>query len=132
VYIQSLENFSDERGYLYPLEFDRLPFTPKRVFMVCDVPKGETRGEHAHYETEQFLICLKGKIDVILFDGDKDVKISLSPVQGVHVPKLVWDSQIFNTGDDMLLVLASTDYDREDYIESYSTFKALKERRKDL
>jgi len=122
MYKQTLENFSDERGNLYPLEFDRLPFSPKRLFVVSDVPKGETRGEHAHFKTEQFLICLSGEIDVILDNGKTKTKISLTSFQGVYVPAGIWDSQIFKTGADSLLVLASTEYDSTDYIESYSIF----------
>ena len=37
-----------------------LPFVPKRFFAIYDVPGREVRGEHAHRELEQFLICLKG------------------------------------------------------------------------
>ena len=47
-------------------------------------------------------------------------------MQGVYVPNLTRDSQVFKTGDDILLVLASTDYNREDYIESISAFERLK------
>ena len=125
MYTQTLENFSDERGHLYPLEFDRIPFTPKRLFIVSDVPKGEVRGEHAHYKTEQFLICLSGEIEVILEKGDGETRVTLTPFQGVHVPSMVWDSQVFKTGKDNLLVLASTHYDKTDYIESINEFKKL-------
>lgn len=116
MYIHSIENFSDDRGCLYPLEFDKVPFAPKRLFVVSDVPKGKARGGHAHYQTEQFLICLAGEIDVTLDDGKEETKVSLSPVQGVHVPAMVWDSQVFKTGKDILLVLASTEYNKDDYI----------------
>ena len=125
MYVQTLEKFEDERGGLFPLGFDRLPFVPKRLFVVSDVPKGVKRGDHAHYVTEQFLICLEGEIEVLLDDGKKEVRVPLLPMQGVHVPARVWDSQVFKTGKDILLVLASTDYDREDYIESLSLFKDL-------
>lgn len=119
---QSLENFSDDRGDLHPLDFDRLSFLPKRLFVVSNVPKGETRGGHAHFKTMQFLICLEGEIDVILDDGKTKSVISLIPTEGVYVPELVWDSQVFKTDKAILLVLASTHYNKSDYIESYSTF----------
>lgn len=39
----------DIRGSLTAGEFEQhIPFTPKRYFMVFDVPSKETRGEHAH------------------------------------------------------------------------------------
>ena len=122
MYKQSLENFSDNRGDLRPLDFDRLPFLPKRLFIVSNVPKGETRGCHAHFKTRQFLICLEGEIEVILDDGKTKSSITLTPAEGVYVPELVWDSQIFKTDNDILLVLASTHYNKSDYIDCYSTF----------
>jgi len=125
MYKQTLEKFDDERGCLYPLDFAKLPFVPKRLFVVSGVPQSERRGGHAHYKTEQYLICLQGFVEVILDDGHIETTITLTPMQGLHVPALVWDSQVFRTGKDILLVLASTDYNREDYIESPSIFKAL-------
>ena len=122
MYKQSLENFSDDRGDLRPLDFDRLPFLPKRLCIVSNVPKGETRGCHAHFKTSQFLICLKGEVEAILDDGTTKSSITLTPAEGVYVPELVWDSQIFKTDNDILLVLASTHYDKSDYIDCYSTF----------
>ena len=125
MYIQSLESFSDTRGDLYPLDFERVPFVPKRLFIVSDVPRGEVRGEHAHYQTEQFLICMAGEIEVVLYDGKEESKITLLPFEGVHIPHLIWDYQIFKTGKDILLVLASTSYDRRDYIESMEDYKKM-------
>ena len=126
MFIESLKAYTDERGVLHPLNFDELPFTPRRMFLVSDVPAGVKRGDHAHYKTEQYLICLKGEIDVFLYDGQNTSRTTLQPMQGVYVPNLIWDSQVFKTGDDILLVFASTDYDREDYIECVGRFEALK------
>ena len=126
MFTESLKGYADERGILHPISFDELPFTPKRMFLVSQVPAGVKRGEHAHHVTEQFLICLKGEIDVLLYDGQNTSVTTLRSMQGVYVPNLTWDSQVFKTGEDILLVLASTDYNREDYIECISAFKALK------
>jgi UDP-2-acetamido-3-amino-2,3-dideoxy-glucuronate N-acetyltransferase len=47
----------DMRGDLTVGEFGRsLPFTPRRYFMVMNVPSQEVRGEHAHRECEQLLL----------------------------------------------------------------------------
>ena len=128
MYVQSLEKFNDERGFLVPLEFSKIPFNPKRLFLVSDVPKGEVRGDHAHHKTKQFLICLRGEIEVVLYDGKKETSTILHPMEGIYVPHLIWDSQVFKTGDDLLLVLASTKYDINDYISSREEFYILKNR----
>ena len=63
--------FKDDDGTLVPIEFSKLPFEPRRIFYVCDVPRGEERGMHAHHETQQILTCVQGKILVKLHNGNK-------------------------------------------------------------
>ena len=38
---------------------------------------------------------------------------------------MVWDSQVFLTGDDMLMSICSTPYKKEDYIEDFDLFLSL-------
>ena len=125
-YIEKLKRFKDSRGDLLPLNFSNLPFVPKRTFLVTNVPKGVRRGDHAHFSTKQFLICLKGEICVELFDGVISSIYDLKEGEGIYVPEMVWDSQVFKTGEDVLLVFASTEYNRSDYITSRSMFINLK------
>lgn len=121
--IQKFNGFDDPDGQLVPIEFKYLPFTPQRVFYVTSVPKDEVRGGHAHKQCLQFLVCLRGQIEVTLDNGKSvDTRI-LQPKDAVLVDKFVWDTQKFLTGDDVLLVFASLPYDKEDYIEDYETFK---------
>jgi hypothetical protein len=54
--LTNLKTIKDDDGTLVPIEFSDLPFEPKRIFYVCDVPKGEERGNHAHFETRQLLM----------------------------------------------------------------------------
>jgi UDP-2-acetamido-3-amino-2,3-dideoxy-glucuronate N-acetyltransferase len=124
-YIEKLKRFKDSRGDLLPLNFSNLPFTPKRIFMVTQVPKDVKRGDHAHYTTKQLLVCLKGVIEVELFDGVRSFESTLEEGDSLYVPEMVWDSQVFKTGEDILMVLASTDYDPSDYITDMGKFKGI-------
>lgn len=117
--------FSDDRGTLVPTEFHNLPFKPVRMFYVTNVPKGLERGHHAHYETEQILICIQGKIRVKLIYSKKTTYILLKPNEYIYVPKMVWDSQEFLTGNDVLLVLCSTNYNTKDYINNLTKYRQL-------
>jgi hypothetical protein len=115
--------FTDERGgNLIPVEFKNIRFQPKRVFTVSNVPVGAVRGNHAHYETEQLLICINGQILVGLDDGKALKEIILNPGQSVYVDKMVWDYQKFITGNEFMLVLSSTNYDPKDYINNIDEF----------
>jgi UDP-2-acetamido-3-amino-2,3-dideoxy-glucuronate N-acetyltransferase len=128
--LREMPIIEDLRGMLSFGEIGRhLPFAPKRYFLVFDVPSREVRGEHAHRELYQFLICVRGSCAVVLDDGAmRDEVVLDSPRFGLHVPPMVWSIQYKYSPDAMLLVLASDVYDAADYIRDYDQF--LEERRR--
>lgn len=117
----------DIRGSLTVGEFERnIPFPVKRYFMVFDVPSMETRGEHAHRECHQFLICVHGSCAVVADDGSSRQEFRLdSPDIGIHLPPMIWGIQYKYSADAVLLVFASHYYDGGDYIRNYSEFRQL-------
>lgn len=125
--VQRLKFVSDMRGNLSVSEFPQdIPFNPKRYFLVFDVPNQEVRGAHAHKECQQFLICVKGSVSVMVDDGNARAEVVLdSPDLGVYIPPLVWGTQYRYTEDAVLLVFASHPYDDADYIRDYQTFQAI-------
>lgn len=115
--MSNLNIFRDKRGgFLIPFEFKQLPFEPKRIFMVSDVPKDGIRGEHAHFKTQQILICVKGEILVGLDFGFKYEEHIIKQGETIFIDNLVWDFQKFLTGDDIMCVVSSTHYNIDDYI----------------
>jgi UDP-2-acetamido-3-amino-2,3-dideoxy-glucuronate N-acetyltransferase len=114
----------DMRGNLTVGEFGRnLPFVPKRYFMVFDVPSAEVRGEHAHRQCHQLLVCARGKLSVVVDDGKQREEFVLDrPELGLHIPPLVWATQYRYSDDAVLLVFASEFYDAADYIRDYDEF----------
>ncbi len=123
VKILNFKDFRDKEGHLVPLEENReIPFSIKRIFYIFGVSTKKPRGEHSHYQTDQLLICLKGKCKVKCHDGFNEKYFVLdSPSQGLHIPAMIWGEQIYDE-DTILLVLANTHYDKEDYIENWETF----------
>ena len=60
-------------------------------------------------------------------DGKKRRQWILNdPQKALYIPEMIWDEQIYTSEDSILLVLANTEYDIEDYIEDYEKFKELK------
>jgi UDP-2-acetamido-3-amino-2,3-dideoxy-glucuronate N-acetyltransferase len=114
----------DLRGNLsFAEHMNGLPFLPKRYFVVFDVPSKEVRGEHAHRQLHQFLVCIKGSCSVLVDDGKCSDEIQLSsPAVGLHVPPMIWSVQYRYSSDAVLLVMASDRYDPADYIRDYETF----------
>ena len=78
VSVHRLAHVVDMRGSLSVGEFERsVPFAPKRYFLVFDVPGREVRGEHAHRECHQFLVCVRGSVQALVDDGIKRAQVSL-------------------------------------------------------
>lgn len=118
---------ADLRGSLVAGECPHhLPFEPRRYFMVFEVPGKDVRGEHAHRQCHQFLVCARGSLSVVVDDGVKSEEIVLDrPDIGLHVPPMTWAVQFKYSPDALLLVLASHQYDPGDYIRDYDEFLAL-------
>jgi acetyltransferase-like isoleucine patch superfamily enzyme len=117
----------DLRGDLSAGEFSKnIPFLPKRYFLVFDVKSREIRGEHAHYQCHQFLVCVKGSVRAAVDDGVNRQEFVLdSPLRGLYLPPMVWGTQYKYSPDAMLLVFASEHYDPKDYIRNYADFLKL-------
>lgn len=124
VQYKNLPVISDLRGHLSFAEINQhLPFSPKRYFLVYDVPSKDVRGEHAHKDLSQFLICIKGSCVVMLDDGQQREEYVLeNPGQGLLIPPMVWGVQYKYSTDAVLLVLASEIYIESDYIRDYKEF----------
>ena len=118
----------DMRGNLSVGEYsEHLPFLPRRYFLVFDVPTKDVRGEHAHKELEQFLVCVKGSCAIVVDDGEVRAEITLDrPNLGLYLPPMIWGIQYKFTRDAVLLVLASDIYKAEDYVRDYEDFLTLK------
>lgn len=119
----------DMRGNLSARQVGQgLPFVPKRYFLVHDVPSKEVRGEHAHRQLQQVLVCIKGSVAVVVDDATHRQEIVLdSPELALYVPPMTWGVQYKYSADAVLLVLASDVYDPNDYIRDYDEF--MRERR---
>lgn len=117
----------DSRGNLSVIEGNTIPFVSKRVYYLYDVPSGGERGGHAHKEQLELLIAVSGSFDVVLNDGSFEKIITLNkPNIGLLIPIGIWrELENFSSGS-VCLVLASDEFDEEDYIRDYDIFKSFK------
>jgi dTDP-4-dehydrorhamnose 3,5-epimerase-like enzyme len=119
-----LELILDYSGSLRVLDGPALPFNPQRIFWVTEVPKGETRGYHAHRTGHQVLLCIRGAVSVRLFDGLVDQELIIGPDSfGIHVLPGVWGEQTYLEPDSILLVLSSVPFTESDYVRSTEEFE---------
>lgn len=127
VSLDTLPMVKDMRGNLTVREIGGgLPFIPQRYFVIVDVPSKEVRGEHAHRECHQLLICLKGSVSCLVDDGKNRAEHLLdTPEKALHIPPMIWGTQYKYSEDAVLMVLASHPYDPDDYIRTYDEFQAI-------
>lgn len=119
-----LDQYSDHRGHLIAVEGESdLPFSIKRIFYQYGVPDTAVRGGHAHWKCHQLLIALSGSLEVILDDGQRKRMVLLSqPQTALHIVPGIWASQFNFAPGTVCLVLASHEYDSNDYIRIYERF----------
>ena len=125
--IIDLPKILDRRGNLSIIEEENhIPFKIKRTYWIYDVPGGEKRGGHAYRENQEFIVALSGSFDVLLDDGKEQNIFHLNrSYYGLYVPKGIWrQMQNFST-NSLALVLASTFFDKDDYIYDYEQFKKV-------
>jgi UDP-2-acetamido-3-amino-2,3-dideoxy-glucuronate N-acetyltransferase len=117
----------DMRGNLSVAEIDSgLPFIPKRCFWIFDVPDQRVRGEHAHKEQYQFIVCMKGSMAIVVDDGHSRAEIQLDrPNRGILIPPMVWSVQYKYSTNVLQIVFASDKYDSSEYIRDYDEFLNL-------
>ena len=122
--ILNFTDLGDERGKLVVVEGGQsVPFDIQRVFYIYESDSTVVRGQHANKESEFVLINVAGQSKVRITDGTEEFVVELNkPMMGVYIPKMIWKDMYDFSEDSVLLVLASTHYDAEEYIRSYDKY----------
>lgn len=125
--IISMPLIRTEVGALVTCDATTLPFDPKRVFYLYDIPSGESRGAHAHIECHQILVAVSGSFEVKLSDGVMESVVPLNqPIEGLHIPPGIWAAETNFSGGAICLVLTSHEYAEDDYIRDWKEFLKFK------
>jgi oxalate decarboxylase/phosphoglucose isomerase-like protein (cupin superfamily) len=118
----------DPRGNLSFFEYpNQLPFAIARTYWIYDVPGGEIRGSHAFREQQEVIIAISGSFDVVLHDGEKEVKFSLNrSYYGLYIPKMYWRRMENFSTNALALIVSDKRYDEGDYIRDFDEYKVSK------
>jgi hypothetical protein len=105
-----------------------LPFDIKRVYYLYDVPNAADRGAHGHKNLRQLIVAASGSFSINLFDGkDSRCFVLNQPNQGLLIVPGIWRELNGFSGGGICLVLASEEYDEDDYIRNYEEFLKFKQ-----
>jgi dTDP-4-dehydrorhamnose 3,5-epimerase-like enzyme len=114
-----VDRHSDLRGHLSVLERDRVGCPIERVFVIMDVPRGATRGGHAHAKSTEIIWCVKGQLSVTTKSQGRELTYPLNQgSQALLVPPGAWVSLHDFSADAVVTVLASRSYDATEHIAS--------------
>jgi dTDP-4-dehydrorhamnose 3,5-epimerase-like enzyme len=122
--IVNIPTHGDDLGLLGVLEANAtVPFDIKRVYFIYGVPLGISRGSHGHKELQQLIVPVSGSFDVVLHDGSIEKTFTLdSPAKGLLLEPGLWRNLINFSEDAVCMVLASHDYNEDDYIRDFQVF----------
>ncbi len=127
VRIINLPKICDPRGNLSFIQNGtHLPFDIARVYWIYDVPGGKYRDGHAFRTQHEFIIALSGSFDVVLNNGKTSERHHLCrSYYGLYVPPMTWrEIDNFST-NSVALVISSTLYDENDYIQDFDQYQKL-------
>ena len=123
-YLIEFPQKGDSRGNLVVVEGNtEIPFDIKRVFYIYGSDSDVVRGNHANRESEFVLINVSGTSKVRVDDGKKQTIYDLDrPHIGIYLPRMVWKEMYDFSSDSVLLCLASTKYDPNEYIRDHDEY----------
>jgi len=102
-----------------------VPFDIRRVFTVT-ARAGDIRGDHAHKQCSQLLVCVSGKIKVSCDNGASVTHHLLDNMAvGLLVPPGIWAREEYMEEGAVLMVLCDQGYEADDYIRDYSDFNSF-------
>jgi dTDP-4-dehydrorhamnose 3,5-epimerase-like enzyme len=105
----------------------QVPFAIVRMFTLT-APLGAVRGEHAHRQCSQFMICVHGAVDITCTDGREQRTFSLDRGDlALLVPPTIWNTVTVREQDSVLVVLCDRPYEEHDYIRDHAAFVTFRE-----
>ena len=104
----------------------QVPFPIKRIFTVT-ASLDAVRGDHAHRDCTQFVICVHGVVEVICDDGREKRTFRLDRNNlALNIPPTIWNNVIFKEHRSVVVVLCDLPFEEDDYMRDYAKFLAFR------
>ena len=104
-----------------------LGITVRRVFTVTEVPVGGVRGDHAHRDCTQVVVCLRGSVSIVIDDGRDSVKVRLDrSEEALFIPPGLWNHLTFEGPDTVVAVFCDQPFKESDYLRDRAAYQAYK------
>lgn len=126
-----IKNVIENDGTLTVMESGKeIPFEIKRIFMVMNVAKGKTRGDHATKKTKLILFPVSGSCTVVVDNGKQKESFFLdNPAKGLYIEEMLWRSMQNFSNNCVIMAVCDRPFEpgNETY-DNYDEFlRAIKE-----
>jgi hypothetical protein len=82
------------------------------------------RGNHANKKTNMCFLAISGKCKITVDNGiEKETFLMDNPAHGLVCEAMTWKKMFDFSPDCVLMVICDTNYDENEYIDDYNTFK---------
>lgn len=109
--------------HLGVLDFEDIPFTPKRIYWLYGLSPNSIRGSHAHKTLRQFFWAASGTVSIQLQDGRESETVHLNSNEyGLFIEPGIWRNLYHFSKDAVILVAANQKYDEHDYIRDWDEY----------
>lgn len=118
-----LQPCHDSRGTLTAIEEEQtIPFRIRRVYFMHNLTTADRAG-HAHRDTEQLLIPVAGSCELSLSNATETrIYKCEDPGRGLYIAPMLFIRVSGFSRDTVILVLASTHYDKSRSIRSWQEY----------
>jgi dTDP-3-amino-3,4,6-trideoxy-alpha-D-glucose transaminase len=123
--IVHLQIIPDATGVLGVAEASRhFGFPARRFYFLTDLKEEAVRGGHAHRTLKQCFICLRGAVTIEVEKRGRRSRFRLDHFKTALVlPAGYWRELREFTDDALIAVLASAEYEADDYLRDYAEFR---------
>lgn len=126
-----IKNVVENDGTLTVMESGKeIPFEIKRIFMVMNVAKGKTRGDHATKKTKLILFPVSGSCTVVVDNGKQKESFFLdNPAKGLYIEEMLWRSMQNFSNNCVIMAVCDRPFEPGDETyDNYDEFlRAIKE-----
>ena len=124
-YTKKIDCHGDNRGSMCVLEGNaQIPFDIARIFYdYKNAEGGEPRGNHANRNSQFAFVCVAGRCEIEINDGNFTELVVLDdPTVLLVMEAMVWKEIKNFSANSVLLVLSDHKYDKNEYIYDLAEF----------
>lgn len=113
VFLISLKNIKKKKIFIY----QKNVFNIQRLYFHRNLKKGYIFGAHAHINSRQIFICIRGSLKLsVLLNNKKKIYILNNPLKALYIQPGIWKQIETLSNNSILCTLSNKKFDKNDYL----------------